>query len=47
MEYVLTQPAESLDIPKECFAYEIEGPLFFGELIKHWMFEKKKGAFVL
>ncbi|MBP5747043.1 MAG: STAS domain-containing protein [Treponema sp.] len=28
------QPAENLDIPKECFVYEIEGPLFFGTVRK-------------
>ncbi len=28
------QPAENLDIPKDCFVYEIEGPLFFGTVRK-------------
>ncbi|MBP5752896.1 MAG: sulfate permease [Treponema sp.] len=28
------QPAENLDIPKQCFVYEIEGPLFFGTVRK-------------
>ena len=28
------QPAENLDIPKNCFVYEIEGPLFFGTVRK-------------
>ena len=27
-------PAENLDIPKGCFVYEIEGPLFFGTVRK-------------
>ncbi len=28
------QPAENLDIPENCFVYEIEGPLFFGTVRK-------------
>lgn len=28
------QPSENLDIPKGCFVYEIEGPLFFGTVRK-------------
>ncbi len=28
------QPEESLDIPENCFVYEIEGPLFFGTVRK-------------